>query len=54
MNAQMKDHPNVVIFPPLIPIAILLAACALQYRRFQARVPGYFGLGKQAASAGRQ
>ncbi len=27
----MKDHPNVVIFPPLIPLAILLAACALQW-----------------------
>jgi protein-S-isoprenylcysteine O-methyltransferase Ste14 len=31
MNTRMKDHPNIVIFPPLIPLAILLAACALQW-----------------------
>ena len=27
----MKDHPDIAIFPPLIPLGILLFACGLQW-----------------------
>ena len=31
MSKEMKDHPDIAIFPPLIPLGILLFACGLQW-----------------------
>jgi len=31
MNENVPDHPNVIVFPPLIPLATLLIACLLQW-----------------------
>jgi protein-S-isoprenylcysteine O-methyltransferase Ste14 len=31
MSDALKDHPNVVVFPPLVPIAILVLSIALQW-----------------------
>jgi len=31
MSDALKDHPDVVVFPPLIPLAILVLSVALQW-----------------------
>jgi protein-S-isoprenylcysteine O-methyltransferase Ste14 len=31
MSEALKDHPNVVVFPPLVPLAILVLSVALQW-----------------------
>jgi protein-S-isoprenylcysteine O-methyltransferase Ste14 len=31
MSEALKDHPNIVVFPPLVPLAILVLSVALQW-----------------------
>ena len=31
MSEALKDHPDVVVFPPLVPLAILVVSVAMQW-----------------------